>query len=181
MDGGLADHVPHVYRLALRLTQNVHRAEDLTQETFLRAWQRCNQLKDQKAIRSWLFRIAVNLMNDEYRKQEASHRQSQDTIDELTSPRPAPDAAAETSEELALTLKLLNDLPTRQRVVLHLVTVEDFSLAEVCEVLEISMNTAKVNLSLARKRMREEWDKRTAQFGSTSRPVESVEKVTSDE
>lgn len=66
MDDGLAQHLPHVYRLALRLTRNVHRTEDLTQETFLRACQRIEQLKHRTVIQTWLFRIAINLMNDQF-------------------------------------------------------------------------------------------------------------------
>jgi RNA polymerase sigma-70 factor (ECF subfamily) len=47
-------------------------------------------------------------------------------------------------------------LPPRQRAVLHLIAVEEFSLSEVAEILQISRDTVKVNLSLARKRMRDE-------------------------
>src|SRR5437762_12136646 len=105
MDGGLADHVPHVYRLALRLTQDVHRAEDLTQETFLRAWRQCRQLKEIKAVRSWLFRIAVNLMNDQFRRRESSVRINVLTED-VSCSKPTPELAAESNDELAYALKL---------------------------------------------------------------------------
>jgi RNA polymerase sigma-70 factor, ECF subfamily len=155
VDDGLADHVPHVYRLALRLTRDVHRAEDLTQETFLRAWQRCLQLKDKRAARVWLFRIAVNLLNDEYRLTHSSRASAVSLPDDITGAGSPPDRAAESNEELVQALKLLDALPARQRAVLHLIAVEELSLDEVCEILEINKNAAKVNLSLARKRMRE--------------------------
>lgn len=160
MDGGLVDHVSPVFQLALRLTQDVHRAEDLTQETFLRAWQRCHQIKDRKAIRTWLFRIAVNLARDEFRRQKSSLPHSNDLMENLNCPDPPPDAVAESNDELNYSARLLDSLPTRQRMVLFLVAVQDLSLADVCRVLDINMNTAKVNLCLARKRMREELEKR---------------------
>jgi RNA polymerase sigma factor (sigma-70 family) len=52
---------------------------------------------------------------------------------------------------------MLDKLPPRQREVLYLVAVEDLLLAEVAEILRINQNTAKVHLSLARKRMREKF------------------------
>src|SRR6185295_11100284 len=115
----------HVYRLALRLTGDPHRAEDLTQETFLRAWQRCQQLKDNRAARVWLFRIAVNLLRDEYRRPESSLMRGALPPDELKSPGPAPDRAAESRDNLAEALRLLDSLPDRQRTVLYLTAVEE--------------------------------------------------------
>src|SRR3989304_8552329 len=60
----LEEHVPRVYRFALRLTGNRHEAEDLTQETFLRAWRHRRRLRDRSAARVWLFAIAANLWRD---------------------------------------------------------------------------------------------------------------------
>jgi RNA polymerase sigma-70 factor, ECF subfamily len=152
---GLAEHVPHVYRLALRLTGDRHRAEDLTQETFLRAWKRRQQLADIRATRVWLFRIAANLWKDELRRMRLPSGKMSALPDDAKSGEPAPDRAAETKEGLAHALEMLDDLPVRQRTVLYLTAVEELSLNEVGEILGIDKNAAKVNLSLARKRMRE--------------------------
>lgn len=181
MDGGLADHVPHVYRLALRLTRDIHRAEDLTQETFLRAWQRCQQLKNKQAVRTWLFRIAVNLMNDEFRRTNSSSSRTSALTDELNCSRPTPDHAAESNDELDYALKLLDTLPTRQRVVLFLATVEELSLSEICEILGITMTTAKANLSLARKRMRNEFAKRKTEAHQSIQPRTSHQTADTDD
>lgn len=164
MFDGLADHVTHVYRLALRLTRNVHRAEDLTQETFLKAWRRHSQLKEIKAVRAWLFKIAVNLMRDDMRRGQ-SHDAELLTIDnEPIDPQATPDRIAQAHDHLTRALAILDSLPQRQRMVLYLVAIEEFALNEVCEILDLTMTAAKANLSLARKRMREEWQK---QFPNT--------------
>lgn len=167
MREGLAEHVPHVYRLALRLTGDRHRAEDLTQETFLRAWKKRQQLKDRRAERVWLFRIAANLWKDELRTRARAGTVSS-LPDDASGSEPPPDQAAETRESLARALELLDRLPVRQRTVLYLTAVESLSLSEVGEILGIDPNTVKVNLSHARKRMREQMAKATVDCESRS-------------
>jgi RNA polymerase sigma-70 factor, ECF subfamily len=152
---GLAEYVPNVYRFAVRLTGDRHRAEDLTQETFLRAWQRQEQLKERRAIRVWLFRIAANLWTDELRRghlpmSQIPHRDLEAICEWAT-----PDRMAESKEEMQRALRLLDALPVRQRTVLYLTAVEQLSLSEAADVIGIDKNTAKVHLSLARKKMRE--------------------------
>jgi RNA polymerase sigma-70 factor (ECF subfamily) len=143
-----------VYRLARRLTGDSHRAEDLTQETFLRAWKRREQLKDCRAERVWLFRIATNVWKDELRKRRSRGGELSPLPDEACVSEPTPVHSAETRESLAHALKQLGALPVRQRTVLYLTAVEGLSTHEVGDILEIDANTVKVNLSLARKRMR---------------------------
>jgi RNA polymerase sigma-70 factor, ECF subfamily len=152
---GLAEHVSHVYRLALRLTGDRHRAEDLTQETFLRAWNRREQLKAGRAARVWLFRIAANIWTDELRRNHSPAAIGPLPMDRAICSEATPDKALEGKESLAQALRLLDALPERQRAVLYLTAVEELTLSEVAEILEIDKNTAKVHLSLARKRMRE--------------------------
>jgi RNA polymerase sigma-70 factor (ECF subfamily) len=151
---GLAEHVPHVYRFALRLSGDVHRAEDLTQETFLRAWKGREKLKDNRAARVWLFRIAANLWKDDLRRSETRTEDSQAESFTVSASASA-ERMLESREELEQALKMLDSLPPRQRAVLYLAAVEELSLGDIGEILQITYNDAKVNLSLARKRMRE--------------------------
>jgi RNA polymerase sigma-70 factor (ECF subfamily) len=157
---GLAQHVPHVYRLALRLTGDRHRAEDLTQETFLRAWKGRAQLRDVRAQRLWLFRIAANIWKDELRQNRVRSALWSPLPDDAQSLEPTPEHSSELRESLERTLSLLNSLPVQQRTVLYLIAVEGLSVGEVGNILGINTNAVKVNLSLARKRMREQTQKR---------------------
>jgi RNA polymerase sigma-70 factor (ECF subfamily) len=144
-----------VYRFARRLTGDAHRAEDLTQETLLRGWKRRGQLRDPRRALVWLFRIASNLWRDELRRRGVLTQDAElplETADLRITP---PETIAEDREQVARALAALETLPQQQRTVLHLVAVERLTLAEVSEVLEISRNAARVNLCLARKRMRE--------------------------
>jgi RNA polymerase sigma-70 factor, ECF subfamily len=176
---GLAEFVPHVYRLALRLTGDRHRAEDLTQETFLRAWKRRDQLKEGRALRVWLFKIAANLWTDELRRSRSPVAPTSLPEVETACEAATPDRLAEVKESLAQALRLLDSLPVRQRTVLYLTAVEELSLSEVADVLEIDKNTAKVHLSLARTRMRAQADK--AVFRSERELKQSTEKTRGEE
>ena len=149
----LSECVPRVFRFALRLTLDRHRAEDLTQETFLRAWRGRADLRDERAARLWLLQIARNLWRDELRRGQRDVLEA-GRPEEYEELRPRPEQAASEREELAHALAGLDSLPPRQREVLYLVAVEGLSLSEVSQMLEISRNAAKVNLCLARKAMR---------------------------
>ncbi len=159
MSDNLTVYVPRVYRFALRLTGDPHRAEDLTQETFLRAWGKKSSLKNPGAARTWLFRIAVNLWRDEMRRRADV---SETTLqNDQTATDIPPEHNLEQREELVQILRCLDSLPPRQREVLYLAAVEEFSLDEISEILEINKNAAKTNLSLARKQMREKYQQPT--------------------
>ena len=155
LDDELEALIPRVYRFARRLTGDAHRAEDLTQETLLRGWKRRGQLRDPRRALVWLFRIASNLWRDELRRRGVVAQDAplpHETVDLRITP---PETMAEEREQVARAMAALEMLPQQQRTVLHLVAVERLTLAEVSEVLEISRNAARVNLCLARKRMRE--------------------------
>jgi RNA polymerase sigma-70 factor (ECF subfamily) len=144
-------HVPSVYRYALRLAGRSDLAEDLTQETMLRAWQSRGKLRDPRVARVWLLRIATNLWNDHLRKAKFRPRVLEC---EPPCPRPTPAAISDERENVMLALAAMDQLPPRQRQVLFLSTCEGLSQAEVAEVLDIGLPAVKANLSLARKEMR---------------------------
>ena len=150
----LETHIPAVYRFALRLTGNSDWAEDLTQETLMRAWSNRARVRDPASARVWLFRITVNLWRDQLR-QNRRRPASEPCVESAVDNGPLPQDALAQREEIFQILKFVEQLPPRQREVLHLSAVEDLSTAEIAEVLGISTNAVKVNLSEARKKMRE--------------------------
>ncbi len=156
MSNGLEAWVPRVYRFALRLCGDPHAADDLTQETFLRAWRQRGRLRDDRAARVWLFRIAANLWRDRLRRGRSPVARAgplQDTAPDAAQP---PERLAAGREELGRALDALAALPPRQREVLHLSACEGLTAAEVAAVLGISADAAKASLSLARKAMRQQ-------------------------
>ncbi len=156
MRGLLEEHVPRVYRFALRLTGDRHQAEDLTQETFLRAWRGRKRLRDPDALRVWLFKIAVNLWRDRVRRARRAPQPAGSPPDDRESPSASPVERALQREDVARALAAIDSLPPRQREVLYLHACEELSIAQIADVLQVSPEAVKSSLSLARKRMRRE-------------------------
>jgi RNA polymerase sigma-70 factor (ECF subfamily) len=140
-----------VYRYALRLTGKTEVAEDLAQETFLRAWRNRTRLRDSRVARVWLLRIATNLWTDELRRGKFQPRILEG---EPVCTRPSPGIEANERENVRLALAAMDQLPPRQRQVLYLISCEGLSQSEVSEVLGIGLPAVKASLSLARKEMR---------------------------
>jgi RNA polymerase sigma-70 factor (ECF subfamily) len=151
-----------------RMTGSVHDAEDLVQETYLRAWRAYHSFEGRSSVRTWLYRIATNvcltaLEGKDRRPLPTGLGQpgstAGDPLDERgevpwLEPVPdalvtGPEAAAETRESIRLAfVAALQHLPARQRAVLILRDVLRWKAAEVAEALETS--TAAVNSALQR-------------------------------
>jgi RNA polymerase sigma-70 factor, ECF subfamily len=147
----IEEHVGSVYGYALRLTRRPDLAEDLTQETLLRGWRSWQKLRDHRAMRVWLFRIATNLWTDQLRRGRLCPK-ALDT--EPACPRPLPATVSDERENVQMVLAAMDELPPRQRQVLYLVTCENMAHGDVATILGIGDSAVKANLSLARKEMR---------------------------
>jgi RNA polymerase sigma-70 factor (ECF subfamily) len=152
----LDEWVPRVYRFALRLCGDAHAAEDVAQEALVRAWRRRGRLRNERAARVWVFRIALNVWRDRLRRGALPVGRAGPLEGTETIVGPSAERLAEMREDLARALAALDGLPPRQREVLYLSAVEGLSASEVADVLGISSVAAKANLSLARQKMREQ-------------------------
>ncbi len=151
------EHVPRVYRFALRLTGNRQEAEDLTQETFLRAWRRRGDLLQPGAARVWLFAIAANLWRDRLRGRRRRPAPAEPLAEDHASAVASPDRDLIAREQLGRVLEAIDLLPARQREVLYLHACEGLALGEIAAVLAISPEAVKASLCQARKRLRRQF------------------------
>ena len=147
------EYLPRVYRFALRLTGSRQEAEDLAQETLLKAWRRRGQLRDAHATVVWLFTICRNLWNDQLRRKTRRPPMAE-ALEDKQSTVASPDHDLMVRDDLRRVLEAMNSLPSRQRDVLHLYACEGLSLREIAEVLKITSEAAKASLFEARKRLR---------------------------
>src|SRR3954464_6917279 len=146
-----------------RMSGSVHEAEDLVQETFLRAWKASGDFEGRSSVRTWLYRIATNvcLTNLEGRPRRplptglgTSDSRAGDVLEEnqeIAWLEPVPDAAVLVAQRDSIRLAFvaaLQHLPARQRAVLILRDVLRWSAAEVAEALDTT--TAAVNSALQR-------------------------------
>jgi RNA polymerase sigma-70 factor (ECF subfamily) len=136
---------PHLLRFALRLTRDTPAAEDLVQETLLRAWRSFHQFRTGTSARAWLYRILVNVFHEQARKIRAPL--------ELVPVR-NPGANSSTLGRLEMA-QALDALPQDHRTVLLLGVVEGFTCRELSEILLVPMGTVMSRLSRAREALRE--------------------------
>lgn len=151
----LREWTPRVYRFAMRLTGDPHLAEDLTQETLLRAWQQRQGLRAQEAAQVWVFRIASNLWRAKLRRSRSPVARASAMVDEPPANDRSPETLPAVQDELRVVLRALDGLPARQREVLYLHACDDMPIGQIAAVLGITTTAAKASLSLARKRMRQ--------------------------
>ena len=108
-----------VFVRLLLATGNSHRAEDLTQETFLAAWRGIAQVQDAKAFRPWLLSVAQRVQLDAFRREgrrkRRNHQAPDEALADLADPSPGPMQAAENNEARQQLLLVLNELPEQYR------------------------------------------------------------------
>ncbi len=148
-------HLDVVFRLARRLSGNDADADDLSQEAFFRAWKAIGTFRGDATFKTWICRIVMNLHCTRYATE--ARRPSEVGLDAaLAEGREPSGHAVAIAQELSARVRLAVDaLPEKQRAALSLAAYEGMSVDEIAEVLGSRPETVKVNLWLARKRLRE--------------------------
>jgi RNA polymerase sigma-70 factor (ECF subfamily) len=143
-------HADRVYGALLRLAGYDHaRAEDLTQEAFLRAWQKLGEFRYESAFGTWLYRLAVNLALMDIRARGANPVGFVDD-DSLPEYGETPFCAAERDE----LQRAIAKLPPRARAVLVLHDIEGWRHEEIGDELAMAVGTSKAQLHRARHLLR---------------------------
>src|SRR5262245_55076056 len=142
-----------VYGVALRIVRAHDVADDVTQETFLRAWRSLDRFELKRPFGPWVCRIAANLAVNHVRSPRAREEGLPDGHAETQSSRPGPLGALLDAEDAAVLQTAIGQLPQEQRAVLVLRVVKDLSYAEIAETLGISPNTVMSRLFRARERL----------------------------
>jgi RNA polymerase sigma-70 factor (ECF subfamily) len=152
-----------VWALCLRMTGNPDEAEDLTQETFVRLFQKLNTFRGESAFCTWLRRIAINVVL--LRFQKASWRREK-SIEELSGLDPVTGCPskvefgridtqlAEAVDRISLQ-RAIDQLPPGFKAVLVLHDIEGYEHVEISELMGWSVGTSKSQLHKARLKMRE--------------------------
>lgn len=150
---GAEAHRPVLYRIAYAWCHNAALADDLVQETLLKAWTRRAQLRDENALRAWLVSIMNHCWLDHLRRRR-DFEDVEDWQDTLQSAADSPEDCCTREQVVAGVRAAVAQLPLGQRQVLTLVDLEDFGYAEVATILEIPVGTVMSRLSRARARLK---------------------------
>lgn len=145
-----------IRRVCARMTGDIHRGEDLKQETFLRLFQSRKNYEPTARFSTFLWRIAMNLCYDELRgrqrRPELVTLESEDSCEGRTD-LPGPDTYAARMEEGELVRRALDQLPDIYRAVLVLRHYENLRLSKIAEILEIPEGTVNSRMAEALNRL----------------------------
>ena len=143
--------VPSLRAFAISLCGNVDRADDLVQETLLRAWANINSFEPGTNMSAWLFTILRNLFRSEYRKRRREVADGEGSYAESLKTQPEQASRVEFEEFRTA----LNKLPTDQREALILVGASGFSYEEAAGICGCAVGTIKSRVNRARTRLSE--------------------------
>lgn len=142
--------LPNALRLAVRLTGNVHDAEDILQESLLRAARARETFRGDCTFRTWLNRIIVNV----FRTWVTSKPLAETLLEDPVAPSDTTDEKSERQARSELIAQHVSRLPERQREVLVFVTYEQMSPQDVAELLGLTIQNVYSNLAAARQQLR---------------------------
>jgi RNA polymerase sigma-70 factor (ECF subfamily) len=162
----LRPHVPALYRSAYRWTGAVHRAEDLVQQLLVRLYPRLTELRGLDQVRPWALRVMYRIFVDELRRERASPVQfGADSLaedgapgtqdDAWLDPGPGPVERVEQQITQERLLAAWEHLGEEHRAVLSMHDIEDYTLPELAQIMDIPLGTLKSRLHRARARLRE--------------------------
>ena len=178
-----------VYSAAMRMTRHPADAEDLLQETYLRAYRGFGGFREGTNLKAWLYRILTNTYINRYR---AKQRRPEETdlsegedfylyrrlggLEAASAGRSAEDEVLDLFTETEVK-EAIEDLPEQYRLAVLLADVEGFAYKEIAEILDIPIGTVMSRLHRGRRRLQERLFEFAVQRGLADPPVEDVAAV----
>ncbi len=158
--------LPALYRTARRLTHDTADAEDLVQDTYVKAFQAFEKadLQSEEACRAWLFRIMVNAYRDRYRRRQRSpevqpfdgeHERDENVIEAAVSLDPSPEVRLGQKHFAEAARGAMGSLSPEVCLVVTLFLVEEFTYKEIAEIADCPIGTVMSRLSRGRRRLQE--------------------------
>lgn len=154
-------HSRSIFRLAYRMTGNEHDAEEVVQETFLRAYRRLGKFESRANFGTWLYRIGINCALDlmRSRQRHEEHREPDDAegnpaVQRLASDAPAPDRVAISGEVGATVEKAMRELSETERSAFVLRHFEGLSIEEIGQALGLRTSATKNSIFRAVQKLR---------------------------
>ena len=140
-----------IYSTTYRMINNQEDALDLTQEIFLKVYQKIGKYDFKSAFSTWLYRLAVNVCIDELRKRKKMNFVE---LTEIQIDKRTPESQLLSKEEEELVWKALNSLKEKERAILVLRDMEGLSYDEISSILDCSMGRVKSRIHEAREKLK---------------------------
>lgn len=177
--------VDALYNTAYRMTRNSEDAEDLVQETYLKAYRYYDKFEEGTNFKAWLFKIMKNTFINNYRRKQnippqADFADIEESFESIVSQdAPSQNQTKSPEEELLEDVldedvqRALDELPEDYRMVVLLADLEDFSYKEIAEILEVPVGTVMSRLYRGRRRLEKamlEYAREYGYLGSAEKP-----------
>jgi RNA polymerase sigma-70 factor (ECF subfamily) len=146
-----------LHRYAAGILRDVHEAEDIVQEIFLKLWNMRQQINEIQNIEAFAFRMTRNHCLDRLRASKPSLMEEnlESALKNREGNSGDPENLMILNDAVKEVKRLIERLPEQQKTIIHLRDVEGYSNEEIAEIMEMEVNTVRVNVSRARKSVRE--------------------------
>jgi RNA polymerase sigma-70 factor (ECF subfamily) len=149
-------HQLFLYNLALRAVSNPQEAQDISQETFIRAWRSIKNFRLESSFRTWLYRILMNLCYDRYPRLRRENESLSIEQEEFDLPIPNRIDQYMDQEELSKFVhEQMQNLPEIYRLILSMRYQQDLSYQEIAEVMDMPIGTVKTTIYRAKAQLKE--------------------------
>ena len=146
-----------LHRFASSIIKDVHEAEDIVQEIFLKLWKLKDKLEQIDNIDAFAFRMTRNLCLDRIKakKPQLYDNPVEAGFGEEVEHAPDPEDQVIMQDAISQVHSAMDRLPEQQKTIIHLRDIEGYEYEEIADMLEIEVNTIRVTVSRARKTIRE--------------------------
>jgi RNA polymerase sigma-70 factor, ECF subfamily len=142
-----------LFRFSLRIVNDATEAEDIVQEVFINLWKNREHICQISNVEAWCMTATRNLSIDKLRSKHKRVDGIKPGFD-LQDKAPDPYRQTVTNDIIGLVKKMMEQLPEKQKHIMHLRDIEGLSYQEIAGALELSLDQVKVNLFRARKAIR---------------------------
>ena len=142
-----------LFRLSLRLLGKVEEAEDSVQDALVKLWTRRDELEKYSSIEAFAMTITKNLCLDRIRSK--GYQTESLTDRQVVAISQDPGELLEKSDFTGFVRKIIEGLPDQQKAIMHMRDIEGLEYDQIAEVMDLNINAVRVNLSRARKKVRD--------------------------
>ncbi len=150
----LKNYQYYAYTIAFRALTNDDDAKDVVQECFIRIWKSLGSYNNKVKFTTWMYKIVINLCYDKLRRRKTEYERNEVLDEQLVSSEENPERLLSNKEQAEIIKHISDGLPEKQRMIYVLRDLEELTTDEVSQILEMSVESVKANLSIARKAIR---------------------------
>lgn len=144
-----------IYPFAFRILHNREEAEDTVQDIFVKLWDMKDELHTIRNIEAFSMTMTKNSCFDRLKKKRTLSIDEDERKELAGRSDISPEDEMEVKDAVSIVRQTINNLPEQQRLIMQLRDIDGYSNNEIIEIMEINENTLRVNLSRARKKVRE--------------------------